>query len=156
MTACDYWYQQLDETSSFWTTFNTGVRRILFTVMPFAATVAGDVFQRKPDECFGKLKQVIIIADDIMVVGYKPYHSDHDHAFTSLLQTSQKCDVKLNYDKMQCKQNDVEFFHETYTSSGCKPERSKVSAIIVMPTPTNKKQGQLFICMIYYASCLFA
>ena len=77
--------------------------------MPFGATVAGDVFQRKLDECFGKLKQVIIITDDIMVVGYKPDHSDHDQAFTSLLQTAQKCHVKLNFDKLQYKQNEVDF-----------------------------------------------
>ena len=64
--------------------------------MPCGATVAGDVFQRKLDECFGKLKQIIIIADDIMVVGYKPDHSDHDQAFTSLLQKAQKCNVNLN------------------------------------------------------------
>ena len=56
--------------------------------MPFGVTVAGDVFQRKLDECFGKLKQVIIIADDIMVVGYNPDHSDHNQAFTSLLTNS--------------------------------------------------------------------
>ena len=56
--------------------------------MPFGATVAGDMFQRNLDECFGKLKQVFIVADDIMVVGYKPDHSDHDQVFTSLLQTA--------------------------------------------------------------------
>ena len=33
--------------------------------MPFRATVVGDVFQQKLDECFGKIEQVIIIADDI-------------------------------------------------------------------------------------------
>ena len=52
--------------------------------MPFGATVAGDVFQRKLGECFGMLKHVIFITYDIMVVGYKPDHSDHDQAFTSL------------------------------------------------------------------------
>ena len=46
--------------------------------MPFGATVAGDVFQRKFDECFGKQKQVINITDDIMVVGYKSDHSNHN------------------------------------------------------------------------------
>ena len=71
--------------------------------MPCGATVAGDVFQRKLNECFGKLKQVIIIADDIMVIEYKPDHSDHDQAFTSLLQTAQKCNVKLNFDKLHYK-----------------------------------------------------
>ena len=64
--------------------------------MPFGATVAKDVFQCKLNECFGKIEQVIIIADDIMIVGYKPDHTDHDQAFTTLLQTAQKCNVKLN------------------------------------------------------------
>ena len=71
-----YWHQQLDEASSFLTMFNTELGRFQYTVMPFGATVAGDVFKQKLDECFGKLKQVIIIADDIMVVWYKPDHSD--------------------------------------------------------------------------------
>ena len=108
--------------------------------MPFGATVAGDVFQRKFDECFGKLKQVIIMKDDILVVGYKPHHSDHDQEFTSLLQTAQKCNAKLNFDNLQYKQNEVDFFSETYTASGHKPTRSKVSAITAMSSPTNKKQ----------------
>ena len=118
--------------------------------MPFGATGAGDVFQRKLDECFGKLKQVIIIADDIMVVGYKVDHSDHDQTFTSLLQTAQKCNVKLNYDKLQYKKDKVDFFGETYTTSGHKPAKSKVSAITAMPSLTSKKQVQSFIGMINY------
>ena len=36
--------------------------------MPFGITVASDVFQQKLDQCFSHLKNVIIIADDIMVV----------------------------------------------------------------------------------------
>ena len=103
MTTISLQDQQLGEASSFLTTFNTELGRFWYIVMPFGATVAGDVFQRKLDECFGKLKQVIIIADDIMVVGYKSDHSDHDQSFTSLFQTAQKCNVKLNYDKLQYK-----------------------------------------------------
>ena len=60
-----------------------------------------DVFWCKLDECFGKIEQVIIIADDIMIVGYKHDHSDHDQPFTTLLQTAKQCNVKLNYDKLQ-------------------------------------------------------
>ena len=70
-----FWHQQLDETSSFLTTFNTELGRFWFTVMASGATVPGDVFQYRLDECFGKLEQVNIIADNIMVVGYKPDHS---------------------------------------------------------------------------------
>ena len=156
ITVCDcrkgYWHQQLDEASLLLTTFSTELGRFCYTAMSFGATVAGDVFQRKLDECFGKLKQVSIIAGHILVFGCKPDHSDYDLAFTSLLHTAQKCIVKLNSDKLQYKKNEVDFSVETYTTSGNKPARSKVSAITAMPSPTNKKQVQSFICMINYLS----
>ena len=51
MTICDwkkgYWHQKLDEASSYLTTFNTETGRFRYTVMPFGATAAGDVFQCK-------------------------------------------------------------------------------------------------------------
>ena len=118
--------------------------------MPFGPIVVGDVFQCKLDECFGKIEQVITIADDIMIVGYKPDHSNHDKAFTTLLQTAKKCNVKLNYDKLQYKQNEFEFFGETYTTCSHKPSKDKIAAITSMPSPTNKKKVQSFIGMINY------
>ena len=145
-----FWHQQLDETSSFLTTFNTELGRFHFTVILFGAVVAGDVFQHKLDECFGKIEQVIIIADDIMIVGYKSNHSNHDQTFTNLVQAAKECNVKLNYDKLQCKQNEVELFGKTYTTSSCESSKDKVAAVTSMPVPTNKKQVHSFIGMIDY------
>ena len=72
MTVCDckkgYWFQELDEASSFLTTFNTELGQFRCTAMPFGATIAGDVFQCKQNQYFGHIKNVIVIADDIMVV----------------------------------------------------------------------------------------
>ena len=118
--------------------------------MPFGVTVAGDVFQHKLDQCFGHMKNVIVIADDIMIVGKKPSHSDHGQALTTLFETARKCNVKFNYDKLQYKKQEVDFFSETYTTNGCKPDKNKVTAITKMPAPTNKKQVQSFIGMINY------
>ena len=42
------------------------------------------------------------------------------------------------------------FFSETYTTSGHKPDKNKVTAITKMPAPTNKKQIQSFIGMVNY------
>ena len=39
--------------------------------MPFGATVAGDVFHRKLDSIFLNLENVMIVVDDIMVIGYQ-------------------------------------------------------------------------------------
>ena len=50
------------------------------------------------------------------------------------------------------KKTEVEFSGETYTTDGCKPAQSKVSAIVKMPPPTNKKQVQSFIGMVNYLS----
>ena len=113
-----YWHQQLDEESSYLTTFNMEFGRYRYTVMPFGATIAGDVFQRKLDQCFGHLENVIVIANDIMVVGKQNNHKDHDIALTQLLKTARECNVRLNYDKLQYKQTEVEFFGKTYTIDG--------------------------------------
>ena len=73
-----YWHQELDEASSFLITFNTELGKFQYTIMPFGITVAGDVFQQKLDQCFSHLKNVIVIADDIMVIGKN--HKEHDLA----------------------------------------------------------------------------
>ena len=88
-----YWHQQLDVQSSYMTTFNTEFGRYRYTVMPFGATVVGDVFQCKLDECFGYIPNVIVIADDIIIVGKQPNHKDHDQALTTLLETARNCNV---------------------------------------------------------------
>ena len=73
-------------------------------------TVPEDVFQFKLDQCFGQLKNVIVIADDIMIVGKKPSHSDHNQALTTLLETARKCNVVLNYEQLQYKKQEVDFW----------------------------------------------
>ena len=78
-----YWHQELDEASSYLTTFNMEFGRYRYTVMLFGTTITGNIFQRKLDQCFGHLQNVIVIADDIMVVGKQQNHKDHDLALTT-------------------------------------------------------------------------
>ena len=107
MTVCDckkgYWHQKLDEASSFLTTLNREIQQFRYTVMPFGATVAADVFQCKLDQCFGHIQNVIVIADDILVVGRQNNHRDHDQTLSNLLETARKCNMRLNYEKLQYK-----------------------------------------------------
>ena len=58
--------------------------------MPFGATVAGDVSKSKLDQSFGMIKQVVVIADNIIIVGKQQNHRDHDVALTTLLDTARK------------------------------------------------------------------
>ena len=156
MTVCDckkgYWHQKLDQASSFITTFNTEIGRFRYTVMPFGITVAGDAFQRQLDQCFDKIDQVIVIVDDIMVVGKHHSQKDHDIALTNLLETVRRCNIRLNFNKLQYKKTEVDFFGKTHTIDGYKPGQSKVSAKVKMPPPTCKMQVQSFIGMVNYLS----
>ena len=107
---------------------------------------------------FWQAEVSIIITDDLTVVGYKPDHSDHSQAFTSLLQIAQQFNVKLNYDKLQYKQNEVNFFGGTFTANSHKPARSKVSAITAMPSPTKRNKSShllawLIICPSFHWDC---
>ena len=95
---------------------------------------------------------VFVIADDIMVVGKMQNHRHQNQALTTLLQTAKACNVRLNYEKLQYKQTEVEFFGETYTVNGCKPAQSNLKAIFEMPPPNCKKQLQSFIGMVIYLS----
>ena len=110
------------------------------------------VFQRQLDQCFGKIEQLIVIVDDIMVVGKQSNHKDHDVSLTNLLESARKCNIRLNFDKLHYKKTEVNFFGETYTTDGHKPAQSKFSAIVEMPPPTCKKQVQSFIGMVNYFS----
>ena len=85
-----------------------------------------------------------------MIVGKQQNHRDHDLALKTLLDTARKWNVWVNLDKLQYKKTEVNFFGETYTTSGCKAAQGKVSAITEMPAPTCKKEVQSFIGMINY------
>ena len=57
---------------------------------------------------------MIVIADDIVVVGKLHNHRDHDQALTALLDIARKCNMRLNYDKLHYKQEEVDFWRNLY------------------------------------------
>ena len=134
-----YWHEELTEELSLLTTFNCSLGRYRFTRMPFGISVAGDVFQRKLDECIGDIRNVYCIADDIMVVGYETDHSDHDKALTNLFQRAEKCNLKFNLGKIQYKRPEVSFFGKTYTTTGRRPDPGKVEAIKLWSSQKTKR-----------------
>ena len=100
----------------------------------------------------GQIKNVNIIVDDIMIVGKKTSHSDHDQALNTLVDTGRRCNVCLNYDKLQYNKLKVDFFGETYTTSDHKPAQSKVSAITASQLQPARSKSKSCIGMINYLS----
>ena len=81
---CGYWNVQLDEQSSFLTTFNSPFGRYRFLRMPFGLKMSQDVFQAKIDQTFEGCEGVIGIADDIVIYGTtEEEHDRHLHDMMS-------------------------------------------------------------------------
>ena len=118
--------------------------------LPFGVNVSGDAVQRKTDEIYNPLPNVIGIANDIIIWGDKEDGSDHDAALACFLQVTRENGLRINFDKIQYKTTEVTFFGETYTTKGHKPASDKVQAITQMPTPTNVTELQTFLGMCQY------
>ena len=74
-----------------------------------------------------------------MVVGKS--QKEHDLALTTLLDTARKYNVPLNYNKLQYKKTEVDFFGEMYTIDGHKLVQIKVSTINTMLEPGPKRKS---------------
>ena len=94
----------------------------------------------------------MIVADDIMVIGYQKDEWDHDKAFIQLLETTKKNNTKLNFNNIEYKQKEVDFFGKTYTIQRHKPSDMKLIAITEMLKPTTLKDLQPFLGMVQYLS----
>ena len=101
-----------------------------------------------------KIRQVMVIADDLMTVGKKLNHCDHDQALTTLLDTARRCNVWLNYEKLQYKKQEVNFLWnllKKWMQASSEQSYSNHQDAY----PTNRKQVQSFIGMINYLSKFF-
>ena len=88
-----FWHVELDDESSFMTTFNTPFGRYPFKRLPFGLSLSPEVFQRRMHEVIEGLHGCEVIADDFLVVGYGENMDmdiqDHDRNLRAFLD---RCD----------------------------------------------------------------
>ena len=147
-----FWQFVLDEESSYLTTFNTPFGHYHYLRMPFGTSVSGDCHQQGIDSIYGKLDNVIGIADDLLIWGNEEDGSDHDCAFQSVLETTCKNNLKLNIAKIQYRLKKVTFFGETCTVDGHQPMPDKVQVVTEMTIPTSLTELQCFLGMCNFLS----
>jgi len=133
-TKKGYWHVALDHESSLLCTCNTPFGQYRFKRLPFGVKLSQDIFQRKLDEVYKDIPNVMRIADDIVVCGST--ESEHDKAFCKMLEATRKHNVSLNFEKLQFKQTQVDFFGHVLIENGIQPAREKLEAIRNMKTPS--------------------
>ena len=151
-----FWHVELDDDSSYLTTFNTPHGRYRWRRMPFGISSAPEEFQRRLDDALEGLRGVKTIADDILVYGEGETHQeaerDHDENLRALMTRCREKQVKLNRQKLKFKQTEVSFMGHLITKDGLKPDPAKVKAVNEMPSPTDVAGVRRFLGFVNYLS----
>ena len=141
-----FWHVQLDEPSSYLTTFHTPFGRYRWKRMPFGISSAPEIFQRRMHELIESLTGVEVVADDfVVVVGENTSEieaQDHDRNLEALLFRCKDRGVKLNADKIKLRLSKVPFMGHVATAEGQCADLAKVQAITEMPPPKDVKGVQ--------------
>ena len=147
-TTKGYWHVELDHESSLMCTFNTPFGRYRFKRLPFGINVSQDIFQRKLDNIYRKIPNVAGIANDIIVFG--PTEEEHDQAFVNMLEATRANNVSLNSEKLQFKQQNVNFFGHTLIQDGILLSADKLEALRNISAPSNTKELLSLLGLITY------
>ena len=74
-----YWNVELDEDSSYLTTFNTHRGRFTYKRMSYGLNSSQYIFLKRMDQTFERCKGAIPITNDIQVFGTDDNHDTHLH-----------------------------------------------------------------------------
>ena len=117
-----FWHIELDQESSYLTTFNTPCGRYRWKRMPFCLCSTPEVFSAKTDELIDGMTNVEVIADDFVVVGYGETQEEairnHDDYLVAFLKLCKNCGLKLNMEKIRLTQKGVYFIGHMVTDTG--------------------------------------
>ena len=155
--AKDGFYQVgLDEESSRLTTFWTPLGRYRYLRMPFGISLAPEGFESRLQECIADLPGVVVIRDDILVVGHGETDSEalenHDENVIGLLERARKMNLKLNKSKVKLREAEVKFMGHVISKDGWKPDPDKVAAIKNMPKPKSMPEVHTLLGFVNYLS----
>ena len=104
LDAKDGFHQvELDEESSYLTTFWTPFGRYRWLRMPFGINVAPEEYMKRQKEALEGLEGIEVIADDILVCGFgdtmQEAQDSHDKHLKQLFERCRKVNLKLNRKK---------------------------------------------------------
>jgi hypothetical protein len=145
----DGFYQcRLDEASQKYCCFNTPFGCFKFLRLPFGLASASEKFQELTSKHFGGIKNVNVYFDDILIAGSTK--EEHDTTLEEVLRKVRESNIKFNPKKVQFMKEKVKFLGFVFGSEGVEPDKDRITSIIELKEPNNRKELQSFIGMINY------
>ena len=134
-----YWQVELDESSSYLCTFATPFGRYRFTRMPVKSFKSEMKQLLKGLRVFTSLLMTSLLPP-VMLKSMTRY----------LRKYYRERNVKLNFDKLQLRVNEVKYLGTIITHEGMKLDPAKVKAVAEMPTPHDKAAVRRLLGMINF------
>ena len=138
------------------TTFQTPEGRYRWLRLPFGLSVSSEIFQKRLHQALEGLKNVICVADDVLVYGITEDDEDaiknHDENLRELLERCRQQGIRLNGEKTVFRQTEVTFLGHKIGKEGLKADPAKVEAVMKMKPPTNVTEIQRLTGMVNYLS----
>lgn len=111
---------ELDEPSSFLTTFNTPIGRFRWLRLPFGIKCAPEIFQRIMDQMLEGINGATGVMDDILIAA--PTMTEHDTILRKVVERATSYNLKLNFDKCHIRKSSVPYVGHLITADGLKPD----------------------------------
>ncbi|CAC5387825.1 unnamed protein product [Mytilus coruscus] len=138
----------MDESSSYLTTFETPFGRFRWMKMPFGISPAPEYFQQFLEREIENLPGVRTVADDILIYGegdtVEEATADHDIKLKAFLDRCRSRNIKLNRDKFQLRLTEMPYIGHLLTADGVKPGPEKIAAITQMDKPKDVKEFNVY------------
>ena len=149
-----YWDLKLSPESSDLTAMSTPFGNFKWLRLPMGLKPSSDEFQDALNEALKGLRNIHIIADDILVEGegenIEEATRDHEKNLIALLERCVEKQVKLNKDKIKLRLPEIPYMGNVISASGLKPDPAKVEAITKMPPPSDEKGVERLMGMVNY------
>lgn len=139
---------ELDKESRKLCTFATPFGSYQFNRLPFGLSTAPEIFQKKNEENFSDIPNVLTYIDDILIYGKDKIA--HDETLEKVLSRARELNIKFNENKIQLEQGEIDYLGHRFTADGIYPSTERVNAIKSLNYPKSKKELQKFLGMINY------
>ena len=141
---------EMDEQSSFLTTFNTPIGRFRWLRLPFGIKCAPEIYQRIMDQMLEGIVGAISVMDDILIAA--PTVEEHNAILRRVVERATSYNLRLNFSKCHIRQPSVPYVGHLITADGLRPDPAKVEAVRDMPPPVDKEGVHRFLGFVTYLS----
>ena len=145
-----YLQLEMDESSKELVTINTPKGLYQYQRLPFGVKSAPGIFQETMDNLTSGLKGCAAYLDDVIVTGTTL--EEHNMNVFELFKRISDFGFRVKMDKCSFAKKEIKFLGHIISKEGRKPDPEKITAIVEMPPPKDRKQLKSFLGMVSYYS----